>query len=406
MKILITGDNASTRFGGEAILPYHYFRLLNARDEEAWLVTHARCKKELTTAHPELSDKMEFIEDSSLELFLFKMESLSALKYCANWLRYLIFQIKQRKKVRELVRRHNIDLVHQVVPVSPKLPSLLFNVGAPVVIGPMNGGMNYPPGFSNLASRSERFSVWLGRLVSNIANVVIPGKRRADLLLVANERTLQALPDGCFRRTAFFIENGIYRNDLPFRINAGEKQQNIRFGFLGHLVPLKGIQYLIAAHERMRNADTELHIIGDGVFRTELEKRAKAARKKIHFHGMIDWKDVPGALANLDVFVFPSLKDCGGAVLMEAMAAGLPIISTAWGGPLDYLDSGCAIFVEPHDEEQFVADFASAMDTLADSPERRQVLGASGKKKALTSFTWESKIDRILDIYRGLCSKM
>ncbi len=54
----------------------------------------------------------------------------------------------QRKIVRDLVAEHGVDVVHEPIPVSPRQPSLMCEVGARVVIGPMNGGMNYPPAFA------------------------------------------------------------------------------------------------------------------------------------------------------------------------------------------------------------------------------------------------------------------
>ena len=66
----------------------------------------------------------------------------------------------QRKIVRDLVREHGMDVVHEPIPVSPRQPSLMYGVGAPVVIGPMNGGMNYPPDSPGQQGSFER---WLTR---------------------------------------------------------------------------------------------------------------------------------------------------------------------------------------------------------------------------------------------------
>ena len=62
----------------------------------------------------------------------------------------------QRKIVRDLVAEHGVDVVHEPIPVSPRQPSLMYEVGARVVIGPMNGGMNYPPAFASSQGSLER----------------------------------------------------------------------------------------------------------------------------------------------------------------------------------------------------------------------------------------------------------
>jgi glycosyltransferase involved in cell wall biosynthesis len=93
------------------------------------------------------------------------------------------------------------------------------------------------------------------------------------------------------------------------------------------------------------------------------------------------------------------LFESGGAVVLEAMAMGLPVIATAWGGPLDYLDDSCGVLVAPQSREALVAGFANAIMMLADSPDLRYRLGEAGYQKAKRYFDWEKKIDRILELY-------
>ena len=90
---------------------------------------------------------------------------------------------------RQLVAENQIHVVHQPTPVSPKESSLMHTLGAPVIIGPMNGGMTFPPGFvSEVAGEAARFTR-LARRLSGAVNFLFPGKRRAAVLLVANPRT-------------------------------------------------------------------------------------------------------------------------------------------------------------------------------------------------------------------------
>jgi hypothetical protein len=64
MRILIVAQNASTKFGGEALLPLNYFRILRSRQIETWLVVHARTQAELTALFPEERDRMHFVSDT------------------------------------------------------------------------------------------------------------------------------------------------------------------------------------------------------------------------------------------------------------------------------------------------------------------------------------------------------
>jgi glycosyltransferase involved in cell wall biosynthesis len=98
--------------------------------------------------------------------------------------------------------------------------------------------------------------------------------------------------------------------------------------------------------------------------------------------------------------VLPSLFECGGAVVLEAMAMELPVIATAWGGPTDYLDENCGVLIAPHSRETLVDGFADAMRRLARSPELRNRMGLAGGRRARELFDWEKKIDQILQIYQ------
>jgi len=86
-------------------------------------------------------------------------------------------------------------------------------------------------------------------------------------------------------------------------------------------------------------------------------------------------------------------------VVLEAMASGLPVIATNWGGPADYLDSSCGLLVEPQSPGALVANLTEAMLQLAkDAPLARQ-MGAAGRAKVERDFDWQRKIDQILQVY-------
>ena len=407
MKVVIVAINASTRFGGEAILPWHYFRLLRKRGVQAWLVAHERTRVELTGLLPDEVDWMRFVPDRAAQRWLHKIsgplpEGVAqitlgwSIGICTSWM--------QRKIVRDLVSQHGVDIVHEPIPVSPRQPSLMSGVGAPVVIGPMNGGMTYPPAFVKSAGLLERWLVWTGRFASNALNAALPGKRKAAVLLVANQRTRQALPRGIGGEVIEMIENGV---DLGL-FRSAESPRSLfgsplpKFVFIGRLIELKGVDLLLEATARaLRRHDLELHIIGDGAIRPRLESLAAAQipRGRVRFHGFVPQNQCAQLLAGFDALVLPSLHECGGAVVLEAMAMGLPVIATKWGGPADYLDESTGILIEPAGRERFIEDTAEAMVKLAQSPELRRKLGKAGRARVVKEFDWEKKIDLILEVY-------
>jgi glycosyltransferase involved in cell wall biosynthesis len=83
------------------------------------------------------------------------------------------------------------------------------------------------------------------------------------------------------------------------------------------------------------------------------------------------------------------------------MAMEVPVIATAWGGPLDYLDPSCGILIEPTSQHAFVDDLALALIRLATHPQDRRAMGRAGRLKVIRDFDWETKVDQMLDHYRS-----
>lgn len=406
MRVLIVAKHASVRFGGEAILPVHYFAKMRQRGIEVWMLIHARTQSELEALFPSDVDRLFFVPETRFDRVLgrlgYSMRSQLA-DVLFGPLQNLYTQILQRRLIRKLVHTLNIDVIHQPIPVSPKGPSLVFGFGVPVIIGPMNGGMTYPPAFRHMQSDFSRAFVWLGRRVADFINLVLPGKFYADVLLVANERTKQALPKWRRGEVRMLAENGV---DLKvWQVSETKRSSSFdlkHFVFMGRLVDWKCVDILISAfRDLLASTDAMLHIIGDGPMRSELESQVayEGIKEYVIFHGWLTQQQCAELLADCDVFVLPSVWECGGAVVLEAMALSLPVITTDWGGPADYVDDTCGILVAPHSRQSMIAGFSSAMKQLADSPPLASQMGVAGRKKIEALYDWNRKIDLILDIY-------
>jgi glycosyltransferase involved in cell wall biosynthesis len=405
MRIVIVADNASSRFGGEAFIPLNYFRLLRARNADVRLLVHERNKSELLELFRHEQDRLYFVQDTSLHKALFRYGQLLPRRLAdatTSLLIHLTTQSSQRRILRDLVKQYSIDVVHQPIPVSPKTPSQIWGVGAPAIIGPLNGGMEYPPAFRNEHGTLARLALLLGRTVANFANMLIPGKRLARFILVANHRTQQALPIGIKGQVVEMVENGVDFNIWRTKTFTNLPGPTVRFIFIGRLIDWKAVEIVIEAMARLQGQiSASFEVIGDGPMRKDWEHAAHqmGLAQTVKFSGFMSQQDCADRLKNADVLVLPSLFECGGAVVLEAMAVGVPVVATAWGGPLDYLDESCGILVTPDSREALIAGFAAAMKSLAESPDLRAKMGAAGSRRA-RQFDWERKIDQILQLYQ------
>lgn len=422
LRILIIAEHASLNFGGEAALPLHYFRILRNRNIETWLIVHERTRAELQSCFAQDIDRIYFIGDTLWHRLLWHLGKLLPQKlsyFTFGFLLRLLTQISQRRIAKQLIQDQQIDLVHQPIPVSPKETSMIYNLEVPVVIGPLNGGMDYPPAFQNRQNHWLSQTLGIGRSLANLMNILIPGKRKATTLLVANPRTRAALP-ACVKENYIveLVENGVdlslwQRQNEQFEEVRGAKQIT-RFVYVGRLVDWKAVDLLLLAFQRIVNqVPVQLDIIGDGSERSNLQQQAKALgliptqavtgatdEAKVRFWGWLPQTKCAQQLQRADALVLPSLYECGGAVVLEAMAMGIPAIATDWGGPKDYLDATCGILVAPDSREAFIENLATAMLKLAKDPALRQAMGKAGRQKVIEQFDWDKKVDAMIEVYK------
>jgi glycosyltransferase involved in cell wall biosynthesis len=406
LRVCIVAENASFRFGGEASLPLHYFSRLRARGIQAWLIVHGRTRPELEALFPSGADgaqsRIQYIPDKWYHKLIWQLSRPLPRRVSEatfGTLMVLINQLIQRSMVKRLIQEQQINLVHQPIPVSPKAPSFISGLGVPVIIGPMNGGMDHPAAFRGAESLFTRITVALGRSSANLVNSLIPGKKKADFLLVANQRTREALPTSARGKIIEIPENGVDLDIWKLPISPQPPTTPPRFLFVGRLVDWKRLDLVLKALATIPNA--QLEVIGNGAMQAPWAALAESLgiAGRVHWLGWRPQPECAGLLHGATALLLPSIYECGGAVVLEAMACGIPVIATAWGGPADYLDASCGILVDPSNQQVITEGFTKAMQTLIADPALRAQLGAAGRKRVEQHFDWNQKIDSILEIY-------
>ncbi|MCL5975591.1 MAG: glycosyltransferase family 4 protein [Gammaproteobacteria bacterium] len=407
IRVLIVSENATDKFGGESILPLQYFRFLRQANISTWLITHERVKERLTELLGEDLQYVIFIPETCLFSCLHNLGLRLHPRVRAistQFLMQCLTQFYQRKLAKHVVKTHGVNIVHEPAPVSPKRPSALFALGCPVIVGPMNGGMDFPRGFNYMKTISEKIFYFPLRLVSHLVNLIIPGKLFAHLLLVANNRTRRALPLFRFGRVEELVENGV---DLSLwtapTTNLKDSQEQVNFVYIGRLVDWKCVDILLEAFKHLRvNINCKLFIVGGGDEKENLIKAADNLIKNqlVDFLGWLPHEEIQKLLAEIDVLVLPSVRECGGAVILEAMAMKKPVIAVNWGGPADYVTNSTGILLEPNNRNILLLELIAAMEKMAQNAAYRQQCGEAAYQRVEEIFSWQAKIKQIIDIYQ------
>ncbi len=153
------------------------------------------------------------------------------------------------------------------------------------------------------------------------------------------------------------------------------------------LAERKGIRYLIEAAAILAKTNTPVHLIigGDGEQRDELECLSRKLGVGASFVGFYD--DLPALLASIDVFVMPSLSEGLGVAVLEAMAAGKPVVASAVGGLKESVLDGATGFSVPPSDAGAIAD---AIAKLISDPSMAKTYGLSGRARVREKFSLEN----------------
>ncbi len=297
-------------------------------------------------------------------------------------------------KLVRLMRREQVDVLHTHLFGSNTLGRLLGRLaGVPVVIAHEH--------WSTKASRE----VWVDRALYRLSDrILVPSAASKEMVM----RT-EGIPAGKIDVVYNGVDTAIFAQ--------GEKRGEVRselhissdamvLGIVGRLSEEKGgVDVLIRAVARLckSNPNLRLLVVGDGPLRGSLEALAaeSAPGGEIMFTGTRN--DVAHLLSAMDLFVLPSLNEALPIVVLEAMAAGLPVIATRVGGVPEIVDhEKTGLLVEPGSEDSLY----SALDRLIFDADLREQLAQAGRRRVASDFTIERMVERIEGLYEELLTKL
>ncbi len=392
--VILIAPNVSQQMGGEAMKALHLYEELDRRGIELHQIAHSRVKPELSAQFPKM--RVSYIQDDWLQKWAWRSRVFRPLVA-------VIFHHRAAKLASQLAEGRPNAVIHFNTPVSPVRP-YFPTPGVPLVIGPLNGNIHYPPAFREMEPMSDKVRRVALPIAQRILGPLFSGKRKAQALLVAGgERTYESLRMAGCREEQFVasIDCGIPNRlkDIPRIEHQG---RNLRFVQNGRMVLHKGAGLVIRALAKTRNP-IELDLIGRGPAREEfiaLTKRLGLA-SRVHFLDWIaDHTQVAETLRKYRGFVFPSLAEANGIVVQEAMYQGLPTICLDWGGPSLLITPECGIAIEPRSESYVVEELARAMDKLAEDGELAERMSIAGRERATREgYLWRDAAANWVEVY-------
>lgn len=203
-----------------------------------------------------------------------------------------------------------------------------------------------------------------------------------SLIVTSNEMRDLAVSLGMPDERVFVLPNFLIG---PAREHRPPPRNRLRIGSLGRMVPRKGFDLLIDAAARVRatGRDFDLVIAGTGATMPALKEQATQQGLAVEFPGWIGEDEKPAFWDDLDIFVCPSRNEPFGFIYIEAMQAGLPVVTTETVGARFIFRPGRDCLMVPQEDAAALAD---ALITLIDSPERCAALVSEARQAFMDRF--------------------
>lgn len=315
---------------------------------------------------------------------------------------YLPFHRRARAWIRDrLADGETFDVAHQVIPVAMRYPCPAAGLGIPLVIGPVGGSLMSPAAFV----AEEGATPWWQRLRALDAwrirhdRLLRKTYEQASCVLAVAPYAAEFLAPLRIRRLELLSETAV--DAVPAPVDRTGVTPPVRLLHVGRTVRTKGLRDVIRAIAELDDLDLHLDVVGDGNDRPACTALAEelGVSDRITFHGSVPRSAVDEFYRRADIFVFPSYREPGGNVSLEAMAFGLPVIVCRRGGPGANVADACAIRLDAESPTQLAHDCARAIRTLAEDDGLRRRMGAAGREHVAANHLWSSRVDQVSRLY-------
>ncbi|MDM8564699.1 glycosyltransferase family 4 protein [Candidatus Halobeggiatoa sp. HSG11] len=412
-RVLLSAYQCVPRMEAVSQIGWQWYSRL-AQQVPTTLVTHIRNRTDiLKTGAPFADSEIIFIDTewfakpyykTICKLFPYSEHARDLLFspdfFLFDWL--AIRQLKSRQKAGA-----DWDIIHAVTPVSPMALTRLHTLKKPIILGPWNGGLKSPTTFPEIMRED---SGWLYpiRSLGSLVNLISGTTKHATTILTATQATLNIVPKRHHSHCRYLIENGVDLNvftPTPWP-TPPSADQPLNILFVGRFQPFKGLPMLLEAIARLHTKQPiKLTVIGDGILREKWHDTAK----ELNINHLVKWMgpkpsvEIAKQLHIAHVLCLPSVRESGGAVLLEAMACARPVLTIKYGGPAEVVDDEVGYAIPPDGgTEQVINALVESLQDIAIHPEIWKKRGKNGSQKAIQLYGWDAKIRQALELYQEI----
>ena len=396
--------------GGEDVLGWN-MALQVGRYHDVWVLTQAENRASIEAGLAKNPASGLHFEYVSLPSWMRRFLNYQG----SHQFYYYLWQIKAYFVARRLNREIGFDLFHHITYANDWMVSF---IGAllpiPYVRGPGGGAHRTPRLLLKEYSFSGRmwekvrsFGQWLFRHDP----LFVKGQGRSHAIMVCNRDSMRIIPQKWSHKVHLFPVSGVTSKDLsvsPPEDDGSKSDREFKIFTAGTLIRIKGFGLAVKAFNQFvdRSPNARLTIAGGGPEEQHLRRLVQefGLEEKVELLGPIPRDELMDRMASSDVLLFPSLRDGGGTVVIEAMSAARPVVCLDAGGPGLHIDDSCGIKIDPRSPSETVTGLADALERLYLDGDLREKKGQAGRQRARESYHWDKLGDRLNEIYQPILS--
>ena len=410
IRVLLSAYQCGAGMGSVSQIGWEWYQRLSTSCQVT-LLTHVRNRATLEAAGVPLNDSSVIFIDTEWfagPLYRFASRCFPRSEhplFLISSLDFFVYDWIATRHCQRLLKADQAwDVVHAVTPVSPMAATRLHALAIPLLLGPWNGALASPTTFPEIMQAESKW-LYPVRNFGRVIDLLVGSTRNAAMILTATRSTLAGIPARYHAKCRFMLENGVdlaLFEPAPWPA-APTDNTPLRIAFVGRLMPVKGVAMLLEAITAL-DFPVQLTVVGEGPERSVLESMSAelGIAEKVLFTGNLPLNEVAQIIQRAHVFCLPSVRESGGAVLLEAMAVARPVIAIDFGGPAEIVDDGVGVKLPATGKADVVQGLIKQLESVRQQPELWIARGLEGRRRVELYYSWDAKIASAIACYREL----
>lgn len=402
LKILISAYACEPDKGSEPFLGWRWSNEI-AKHHEVWVITKENNRPSIEaqlSQHPNPNFHFIYVDLKGI-IKKYKKGRRGMQLYVYLW------QKKAYDVASKIHQKEKFDLVHHLTFGAYTQPTFMWKLNIPFLWGPLGGGEKLPFIEGRKIDLRSRMYEILRNIQMNTYKFfpfTQGALKNANRILVTTQDTYNLIPHKYRHKCELFqslgIDDDFMSGDVPIK---NECDKRIKILVVGRMIGWKGFDIAIDAFIKAmeKNDNIDLYLRGRGVLKDKILKRCGTFLNKRIFYvdKWFDYKDMYGFYSKHDIFLNCTLHDSGCLTILEAMSAGLPIITIDCGGPHVITQENNAIKIAPQKYSALIDEIANGINTLAKNEKLRKEMGYNSKQIINNEFLYNIKYKKLEEFY-------